>query len=114
MNSVELSSGCDLWNVDTATKQPPQDSAFVGAISDAGFAAFTGPAGLCGGKSGDRGVLAIHRGRGTSWEIIFREHECDVVTTSTADLPSLASASVAWLSGGTLAVDEGAVRAVAG
>ncbi len=114
MTTIELSSGCQRWVAGSPTKHPPQDSALLGALGDAGFLAFTGPSGLCGGKSENRTVLAIHRGRGTRWEIVFRENDADVVTTTTNDLENMTITMLAWLKGRSLLADENSVHAVAG
>jgi hypothetical protein len=114
MAAIELAAGCQRWRNGDSTKHPPNDSAFLSAVTEAGFVAFTGPAGLCGGKSKDRTVLAIHRGRGVKWEIIFRENDSDIVTTTTTDLTEMTVAMLAWLRGGSLSADENSVHAVAG
>ena len=114
MTTIELSSDCHRWETGAATKHPPHDQAFLGAVTEAGFVAFTGPSGLCGGKSANRTVLAIHRGRGTRWEIVFREHDSDVVTTTTTDLGTVTITMLAWLRGKSLSVKENTLHAVAG
>lgn len=93
---------------------PPQDAAFLEAVAEAGFVAFTGPSGLCGGKSDTRSIVAIHRGQGRKWELVFRESESDIVTTTTTDLGDATDAVLSWLRGKSLAVDENALHAVAG
>ena len=114
MTKIQLSQGCERWQIGDATKHPPADGAFLGAVAQAGFLAFTGPGGLCGGKSETRSTIAIHRGRGTKWELVFRENETDVVTTTTTDLANATKAILAWLRGKSLAVDEDSLHAVAG
>jgi hypothetical protein len=95
-----------------ATKHPPADGAFLAAVTRAGFLAFTGPSGLCGGKSECRSAIVIHRGRGTRWEVVFRENEADVVTTTT-DLSGMTLTVLTWLRGGALLAEENSVRAAA-
>ena len=114
MTFIELSPGCKTWQIGDATKHPPADNAFLEALTRAGFQAFTGPSGLCGGKSKSRSTIVIHRGRGTRWEVVFRENETDVITTATTDLASTTMVVLSWLRGGTLSVDENSLRAVAG
>ena len=114
MNTIEPSAGCQYWNAGDPTKHPPHDSSFLEAVAKAGFVAFTGPSGLCGGKTENRTVLAIHRGRGVKWEVVFRENDADVVTTTTTDLQGMTSTMLTWLRGGSLAADEDSVHAVAG
>ena len=114
MTTIELSAGCQRWAPGDSTKHPPLDASFLKAVVEAGFVAFTGPSGLCGGKSQTRTVLVIHRGRGVKWEVVFRENDADVVTTTTTDLDGMANALVSWLHGGSLTADENSVRAVAG
>ena len=114
MAAIELSPGCRRWEAGNPTTHPPNDRQFLEAVADAGFVAFTGPSGLCGGKSETRTVLVIHRGRGIKWEIVFREGDSDVVTTTTTDLGSMATAIITWLRGGSLSADENSLHAVAG
>ena len=114
MTTIELSPGCERWHVGDDTKHPPSDSTFLGALTHAGFIAFTGPSGLCGGKSENRTVVLVHRGRGTKWEVVFRENESDVVTTTTSDLGKTTVTILSWLRGGVLSVDENSLHAVAG
>lgn len=114
MTTIELSARCQRWNTGDPTKHPPHDRSLLEAVTKAGFVAFTGPSGLCGGKTENRTVLAIHRGRGFKWEIVFRENDTDVVTTTTADLERMTTTMLTWLQGGSLAADEDSVRAVAG
>jgi hypothetical protein len=113
MTAIELSSGCQVWRPGDATQHSPNDRLFLEAITEAGFVAFTGPSGLCGGKSENRTVVAVHRGRGTKWEIVFRESDSDVVTTSTTDLKRMTMTVIAWLRGKMLSADENSVHAVA-
>jgi len=68
----------------------------------------------CGGKSEMRVLLAIHRGRGVKWEVVFRENDTDVVTTTTSDLQRMTNTMLSWLGGRSLAADEDSVHAVAG
>jgi hypothetical protein len=114
MTAIELSAGCDRWAMGDATKHPPVDARFLDALAQAGFVAFTGPGGMCGGKAERRSVVAIHRGRGVKWELAFRERESDLVTTTTTDLGQTIPAVLAWLRGKPLAADENSVHAVAG
>ena len=114
MTTIELSPECRAWQIGDATKHPPADSAFLEAVTRAGFLAFTGPGGLCGGKSECRSAIVIHRGRGTKWEVVFRENEADVVTTTTTDLSSITTTVQTWLRGGALLAEENSLRAVAG
>lgn len=114
MAAIELSAGCQRWTSGAATKHPPHDSDFLEAVTAAGFVAFTGPGGLCGGKTENRTVLLIHRGRGVKWEIVFREHDADVVTTTTSNLQRMTSTLLSWLQGTALSADEDSVHAVAG
>jgi hypothetical protein len=93
---------------------PPADRAFLEAVSHAGFMAFTGPGGLCGAKSSFRSVILIHRGRGTKWEMVFREHESDVVTTMSTDLAKMTATVLSWLRGAALFANEDSLRAKAG
>ena len=114
MTTIELSPGCERWEVGKYTKHPPADRDFLESVTKAGFVAFVGPVGLCGGKSKSRTVVIVHRGRGTNWEVVFRERDSDVVTTTTTDLGGTTTAVLAWLSGGVLAAAENSVHAVAG
>ena len=114
MTTIQLSPGCKRWEVGDATKYPPDDEAFLRAVAQAGFLAFVGPSGLCGGKARNRTVLAIHRGRGTNWEIVFRENDSDVVTTTTTDFSRMMITMVAWLGGSALTAAENSLHAVAG
>lgn len=68
---------------------------------------------MCGGKSECRSAIVIHRGRGTRWEVVFREHESDVVTTTTTDLSGMTPTVLNWLRGGALLAEENSVRAAA-
>ncbi len=114
MTTIELSAGCERWQIGDVTKHPPADAAFLEAVVRAGFLAFTGPGGLCGAKSLTRSTVAVHRGRGVKWEVVFREHESDVVTTTTTDLANIATAVLSWLRGKPLMVEENSLHAVAG
>lgn len=114
MTTIELSPGCEKWQVGDATKHPPVDAAFLDSLTQAGFTAFIGPGGMCGGKTETRSAIAIHRGRGTKWELIFRENEADVVTTMTTDLGKATASVLAWLQGRALAVDADSLHAIAG
>jgi hypothetical protein len=114
MTTIALSPGCQRWGTSDATQHPPNDSIFLKAVTEAGFVAFTGPSGLCGGKSEKRTVIAIHRGHGTKWEVVFRENNSDVVTTTTTDLRATTITMLSWLRGGSLSVDENSVHALAG
>ena len=102
------------WIAGTPTKYPPDDETFLHAAIGAGFDAFTHSGGLFGAKSGHRAVQIIHRGRGTRWEVVFLEHDSDVVTTTTTNLEQMTSTMLSWLSGKSLAAKENSVRAVAG
>ena len=113
MATMELSAGCERWEIGTPTMHSPVDSKFLEAVTQSGFMAFVGPGGLCGGKSERRTVFVIHRGRGLKWEVVFRESEADVVTTTTTDLESITIAVLAWLRGRSLSVDEDSLHAVA-
>jgi hypothetical protein len=114
MTTIELSPGCHRWQIGDATKHPPADAVFLQAIAQAGFFVFIGPSGLCGAKSERRSTIAIHRGSGTKWEVVFRENETDVVTTTTTDLATMTAAVISWLRGRALSVDENSLHAVAG
>lgn len=114
MATIELSEGCARWSPGEPTKHPPRVVSFLEAVNEAGFVAFIGPSGLCGGKSDHRTVMAIRRGRGVKWKRVFRENNADVVTTTTTDLERMTNTLLSWLRGGTLAVDEDAVHAIAG
>ncbi len=114
MTTIELSEGCQNWNSGIPTKHPPRDVSFLNAVANAGFVAFTGPGGLCGGKTASRTVLAIHRGRGVKWEVVFRENDCDVVTTTTTDLERMTKTMLSWLQGSSLTADEDSIHSVAG
>lgn len=111
MATIELSNGCQTWTPEKNTKHPPHDLVLLKAISNAGFVPFTGPGGLCGGKSDSRAVLAIHRGGGAKWEVVFQEHDHDVITTTTHDLGRMAPVLLSWLSGGALLANEDSVYA---
>ena len=114
MTTIALSPGCERWQIGDATKHPPADAAFLEAVVQAGFLAFTGPSGLCGAKSESRSTVVIHRGRGSKLEVVFRENETDVVTTTTTDLANMTTAVLSWLRGGVLAADNNSLHAVAG
>ncbi len=114
MTTIELSPGCQRWNQGDSTMHPPVDVRFLHELADAGFVAFTGPGGLCGGKSKSRAVLAIHRGRGTRWEVVFRDNDSDVVTTTTTDLAEMTITVLAWLRGKSLTAEENSLHAIAG
>lgn len=114
MKTIGLSSGCERWEVGNYTKHPPADSHFLETVAKAGFVAFVGPSGLCGGKSENRTVVIVHRGRGTNWEVVFRERDSDFVKTTTTDLSGTTNAVLAWLRGEVLAADENSVHSVAG
>ncbi len=73
---------------------------------NAGFLAFTHQGGLCGGQSEHRGVVVIHRGHGTKWEVVFQESDADVVTTTTTDLSRMTKTVLTWLRGGALTADK--------
>jgi len=113
MTTIVLSPECRAWKTGDATKHPPADSEFLESLTRAGFLAFTGPSGLCGGKSESRSAIVIHRGRGTRWEVVFRENEIDVVTTTTTDLANTTMTILSWLRGDALSADENSLRAVA-
>ena len=104
----------DRWVAGTPTKYPPADQSFLQAATDAGFQAFTHVGGLFGAQANHRAVQVIHRGRGRKWEIIFLEHDSDVVTTTTTDLEQMTITMLSWLSGKSLTAKEDSVRAVAG
>ena len=114
MTTPELPPGCDTWQLGDATSNPPADAEFLESVRRSGFLAFVGPSGLCGAKSETRSAVVIHRGRGTKWEVVFCEHDADVVTTTTTDLTSMTPAVLSWLRGGALAADENSLHAVAG
>lgn len=90
---------------------PPADVALLEAIARAGFLPFTGPSGLCGGKSESRSAIVVHRGRGTKWEVVFREYEADTVTTTTTNLDSTTETILSWLRGSALLAEENSLRA---
>lgn len=102
------------WTTGTPSKFPPADESFLQAATDAGFEAFTHVGGLFGAKATHRAVHIIHRGRGRKWEIIFLEHDSDVVTTATTDLEQMTITMLSWLLGKSLTAKEDSVRAVAG
>jgi len=112
MTTIELSPECLTWQVGDATKHPPVDCVLLEAISRAGFLAFTGPSGLCGGKSEKRSIVIVHRGRGVRWVVVFREDEADVVTTT--DLSHTTAAVLSWLNGKGLSADENSLHTIAG
>lgn len=114
MTKSGSSDGCQVWQSGNPTKHAPHDTAFLEAVLEAGFSAFTGPGGLFGGEFGNRCVLLIHRGRGVKWEVIFQEYNSDVVTTTTSDLKNMTTTMLSWLRGGALAAEENSIRAVAG
>ena len=114
MTTIDLSPGCERWQIGDATKHPPADNAFLEAVVQAGFLAFVGPSGLCGAKSQRRSAVVVHRGRGAKWEVVFRENETDVVTTTTTDLANMTTAVLSWLRGGALAAKENSLHAVVG
>jgi hypothetical protein len=114
MSASDLSPGCTAWRIGDATMHPPADRAFLEAVYRSGFLAFTGPSGLCGAKSAFRSVVLVHRGRGTRWEIVFREQESDVVTTTTTDLAKTTATALSWLRGGALFANEDSLHAKAG
>ena len=113
MSTIELSPGCNRWHKGDATKHGPSDADFLAALVDAGFVAFTGPSGLCGGKSETRSVVVIHRGGGMKWEVVFREHDTDMVTAMTTNLPAATAFSLTWLRGEALALGEGSLHSIA-
>ena len=102
------------WTAGTATKYAPADALFLQAATNAGFEAFTHTGGLFGARTDQRAVQVIHRGRGKKWEIIFVEHDSDVVTTTTTNLEQMTTTMLSWLSGKSLTAKEDSVRAVAG
>ncbi len=114
MTIIELPQGCERWTIDDPTKNPPSDQSFLEAVVKSGFLAFTHHGGLCGGQSGNRAVVIIHRGGGRKWEVIFQEHDADVVTTMTTNLQQMTNTSISWLQGAALAADVDSVHAVAG
>ena len=85
------------WTTGTPTKFPPADESFLQSATDAGFEAFTHDGGLFGGRSAKRAVQMIHRGRGRKWEVIFLEHDSDVVTTTTTELEEMTSTMLSSL-----------------
>ncbi len=113
MSAIDLSPECKVWHPGDSTKHTPHDSNFLEILTKAGFVAFIGPGGLCGAKSDRRCVVAIHRGRGQRWECVFRENDCDVLTTFTTDLGAMAVTMIAWLRGRPLSAEENSVHAVA-
>lgn len=114
MTTMELSPGCNRWNIGDPTKNPPNDKQFLEAVVRAGFLAFTHHGGLFGGQAENRAVVVVHRGGGVKWEVVFQEHEADVVTTTTSDLGRMSSTMLGWLQGSSLAADEDSIRAIAG
>ncbi|MCA9184328.1 MAG: hypothetical protein R3E01_21190 [Pirellulaceae bacterium] len=102
------------WTSGMPTKYPPADELFLRAATDAGFEAFTHVGGLFGAQAANRAVQIIHRGRGRKWEVIFMEHDADMVTTTTTDLEQMTITMLSWLSGRSLTAKEDSVRAVAG
>ncbi len=114
MTTLKLPQGCERWTLDDPTKNPPNDRLFLEAVLNAGYVAFTHYGGLCGGQSENRAVVVIHRGRGKKWEISFQEHDVDVVTTTTTNLPQMTSTAISWLEGVALAADVDSVHAIAG
>jgi len=113
-STAAVSPDCTAWQHGDATKHPPADLAFLDAVSRAGFTAFTGPSGLCGAKSVFRTVVLVHRGRGTKWEVVFREHESDMITTTTTDLAKTTATILSWLRGAALFASEDSLHAKAG
>lgn len=104
----------ERWTTGSPTKFPPADESFLQSATDAGFEAFTHDGGLFGAHSAQRAVQIIHRGRGRKWEVIFLEHDSDVVKTTTTDLEQMTSTMLSWLSGKSLTAKENSVRSVAG
>jgi hypothetical protein len=102
------------WNAGMATRHAPTDTSFLQAATNAGYEAFTHSGGLFGAQAGHRAVQIIHRGRGRKWEVIFVEHDSDVLTTTSTDLPQMTPTILSWLSGKALTAKEDSVRAVAG
>jgi hypothetical protein len=102
------------WTAGTPTKYSPTDETFLRSAVAAGFDAFVHAGGLFGAKSAHRAVQIIHRGRGKKWEVIFLEHDSDVVTTTTTDLEQMTSTMLSWLYGKALTAKEDSVRAAAG
>jgi len=113
MAPIQFSSGCKPWNSGETTIHPPVDVTFLEAVAEAGYVPYTGPAGMFGGKTETRSIVVIHRGRGKKWELIFREHEHDVVTTMTTDLTKATSSVLAWLNGKPLSVEPDSLREAA-
>ena len=111
MTTTLTSSGCDRWQAGDPTKHPPLDAEFLSKLLESGFSVFTGPSGLFAGRSESRTVVVIHRGRGVRWEMIFRENDTDMVTTTTNNLPTATESAVAWLRGGALSAETDSLRA---
>ena len=105
-NSGELSEGLRPWEIGDPTKHPPVDSGFLGTFARSGFLTYTGPIGLCGAKSKTRSVIAIHRGRGKRWELIFRQLDRDIVVTVSTNLVADAKYAANWLQGEKLHVAQ--------
>ena len=105
-NSGELSEGLLPWEIGDPTKHPPVDSGFLETLAKSGFSTYTGPIGICGAKSNTRSVIAIHRGRGKRWELIFRQLDKDVVVTMSTDLIADAKFAAKWLRGETLHIAQ--------
>jgi hypothetical protein len=114
MATIELSPECSIWRLGDTTKHPPADRAFLEAACRAGFLAYTGPSGMCGAKSAFRSVVLLHRGRGAKWEVVYRERETDVITTTTTDLSLTTATALSWLRGGALCANENSLHAKAG
>lgn len=111
---IELAPNCTLWTPENETHHPIMDRLLLESLNAVGFVTFTGPSGLCGGKSEQRTALAIHRGRRIRWEVVFREHDTDIVSTTTNNLELLIPAALAWLNGRALIAAENSLYAVAG
>ena len=113
MTTIQLSPECSPWHFGDETMHPPADREFLEALAR-GLLHVHRPERLVRRKSAHRSAIAIHRGRGKKWELVFREHESDVVTTTTTDLPGTSATVLSWLRGGALSADENSLRAVAG
>lgn len=103
-----------MWQIGGATKLSPQADEFLDAMASSGFLAFIHEHGLFGAKAGKRSVAIVHRGRGARWEIAFREHDVDIITTVTTELAESVHVVRDWLHGASLVADENSIHPLAG
>lgn len=114
MPDMKVPEGCSAWHIDDPTKNPPVDRVFLETLTQAGYLTFIHEYGLCGGTSGSRSAILIHRGMLRRWEIGFQENDRDavIIITMTRDLTEMTTTVLKWLAGGWLEVDDGALRGV--